>query len=206
MFSWRQISRCVAALVVVCPFASGQIIRLNAGASDQYNSSGGSLEFGTAHLTSGFGIGAENGKVRTGAYLRQSIRGYNVILGDQATQIDLPTDQFGGSQQVDLRGVSLGRSNDVDQAFIFAGYKSLPYGAPFFRAASTNDAVGIVLLSHRVTDKLRFFSRNLFSSEKTSIQGLEWLAKDWLKVSASGGIGSGKPYGAIAGTSDFREL
>jgi hypothetical protein len=206
MFSWRQISRCVAALVFVCPIVSAQIVRVNAGSSDQYNSTGGSVEVGTAHLTSGFSLGTVNGEVRTGAYLRETIHNYNFILGDQAAQLDLPTDQFGGTQQFEIRGLSVGRSNEIDQAFIFAGYKSLSYGAPFFRAASTDEAVGIVLFSHRFNDKVKFFSRNLFSSERTSIQGLEWLAKDWLKLSASGGIGSGKPYGAVAGNADFRQF
>jgi hypothetical protein len=206
MFSWRQISRCIAALVLVCPVISAQVIRVNAGSSDQYNSSGGSLEFGTAHLTSGLGIGTVNGKLRTGAYLRETIGNYNFILGDQSTQLELPTDLFGGSQQAEIRGISVGRSNDVNQAFVFAGYKSLSYGAPFFRAAATNDPVGIILFSHRFNDRVKFVSRNLLSSEKTSIQGLEWLAKDWLKLSASGGVGSGKPYGAIAGTADFHQF
>jgi hypothetical protein len=206
MFSWRQISRCIAALVLVCPVISAQVIRVNAGSSDQYNSSGGSLEFGTAHLTSGLGIGTVNGKLRTGAYLRETIGNYNFILGDQSTQLELPTDLFGGSQQAEIRGISVGRSNDVNQAFVFAGYKSLSYGAPFFRAAATNDPVGIILFSHRFNDRVKFVSRNLLSSEKTSIQGLEWLAKDWLKLSASGGVGSGKPYGAIAGTADIHQF
>jgi hypothetical protein len=206
MFSWRQISRCIAALVFVCPVVSAQIVRVNAGSSDQYNSTGGSLEVGTAHLASGFGLGTVDGHLRTGAYLRETIRNYNFVLGDQATQLDLPTDQFGGTQQFEIRGISVGRSNEIDQAFVFAGYKSLSYGAPFFRAASANDAVGIVLLSHRFNQRVKFFSRNLFSSEKTSIQGLEWLAKDWLKLSASGGVGSGRPYGAIAGNADFRQF
>jgi hypothetical protein len=206
MLSWRQISRCIAALVLVCPVISAQVIRVNAGSSDQYNSSGGSLEFGTAHLTSGLGIGTVNGKLRTGAYLRETIGNYNFILGDQSTQLELPTDLFGGSQQAEIRGISVGRSNDVNQAFVFAGYKSLSYGAPFFRAAATNDPVGIILFSHRFNDRVKFVSRNLLSSEKTSIQGLEWLAKDWLKLSASGGVGSGKPYGAIAGTADIHQF
>lgn len=82
MLNRLQVARWIATLVLVCPLASAQIIRLNAGSSDQYNSSGGSLEFGTAHLTSGFGVGTVNGSVHTGAYLRESIRGYNLTLGD----------------------------------------------------------------------------------------------------------------------------
>jgi hypothetical protein len=206
MFSWRQVARCIAALVLVCPVLSAQIIRVNAGSSDQYNSTGGSFEFGTARIASGFGIGTVDGKIRTGAYLRESFHNYNVVLGDQSAQLDLPTDLFGGSQQFDIRGVSVGRSNENNQAFVFAGYKSLAYGAPFFRAASTNEAVGMLLFSHRLSERLKFFSRNLFSEEKTSIQGIDWLAKDWLKLSASAGVGSSKPYGAIAGTADLGQL
>lgn len=206
MLNRLQVARWIATLVLVCPLASAQIIRLNAGSSDQYNSSGGSLEFGTAHLTSGFGVGTVNGSVHTGAYLRESIRGYNLTLGDQSAQFDLPTDLFGGAQQFEIRGFGVGRSNENNQAFVFAGYKSLAYGAPFFRAASTDDAVGMVLYSHRMSKRLQFISRNLFSSEKTSIQGLEWLAKDWLKLSASGGVGSSKPYGAVAGSADLRQV
>jgi hypothetical protein len=134
------------------------------------------------------------------------VRAYDLTLGDQNAMIDLPTDLFGSGQQVDLRGLSLSTNTATTQELIFAGFKSVSYGAPFFSAAEGKEPVGIILYSHKFSDHLKFYSRNIFSGEHTSIQGLEYRANHWLKLTSSAGMGAGQPYGAIGANADFDQL
>ena len=202
----RQIRRWLTATLMLSAALSAQVYRINAGSTNQYDASGGSVEISGGRFTSGFGVGSVDGDVRFGAYVRRKIRAYDVTLGDQNAMIDLPTDLFGSGQQVDIRGLSIGSNTPVTQQLIFAGVKSVSYGAPFFRAAEGKEPVGIILYSHRFNDQLKFYSRNIFSGEKTSIQGLEYRANHWLKLTSAAGIGSSEPYGAIAANADFQQL
>ncbi|MBZ5596862.1 MAG: hypothetical protein LAN83_00955 [Acidobacteriia bacterium] len=202
----RQIRRWLVLTLLLSAALSAQVYRINAGSTDQYDASGGSIEVTGGRFTSGFGLGSIDGGIRFGAFVRTRVRAYDVTLGDQTVMVDLPTDLFGSGQQVDIRGMSVGANTAATQELIFAGFKSVSYGAPFFRAAEGKEPVGIILYSHRWNDKLKFYSRNLFSGEKTSIQGLEYRANDWLKLTSSAGIGSGKPYGAIAANADFHQF
>jgi hypothetical protein len=202
----RQICRWLTPTLLLSATLSAQVYRIKAGSTDQYDANGGSIEINGGRFSSGFGLGSVDGDVRFGAYVRAKVRAYDLTLGDQSAMIDLPTDLFGSSQQVDIRGMSLGANTATTQELIFAGFKSVSYGAPFFRAADGREPVGIILYSHTFSDRLKFYSRNLFSDEKTSIQGLEYRAKPWLKLTSSAGMGSGKPYGAVGANADFGQL
>jgi hypothetical protein len=196
----------MVATLLLSAALSAQVVRISAGSTDQYDANGGSLELSEGRFTSGFGLGSVDGSVRFGAYLRTKVHAYDVTLGDQNAMIDLPTDLFGSGQQVDLRGLSLSTNTATTQELIFAGFKSVSYGAPFFSAAEGKEPVGIVLYSHKLSDHLKFYSRNIFSGEQTSVQGVEYRANRWLKITSSAGMGAGQPYGAIGATADFDPL
>ena len=202
----RQIWRWLVSTLLLSAALSAQVVRISAGSTDQYDASGGSFELSEGRFTSGFGLGSVDGGVRFGAYIRSKVRAYDVTLGDQNAMIDLPTDLFGSGQQVDLRGLSVGTNTATTQELIFAGVKSVSYGAPFFSAAENKEPVGIILYSHKFNHQWKFHTRNIFSGEQTSIQGLEYRASRWLKVTSSVGMGAGEPYGAIGATADFDQL
>ena len=202
----RQIRRCLVPTLLLSTALSAQVVRISAGSTDQYDASGGSIELNEGNLTSGFGMGSVGGGVRFGAYVRSKVHDHDITLGDQNIMIDLPTDLFGSGQQIDIRGLSVGTSTATTQELIFAGVESVSYGAPFFSVAANKEPVGIILYSHKFNDQWKFNSRNIFSREQTSIQGLEYRASRWLKVTSSAGIGAGQPYGAIGATADFNQL
>jgi hypothetical protein len=202
----RQICRWLVLTLLSSTTLSAQVYRISAGSTDQYDASGGSIELSERRFISGLGLGSVDGGVRFGAYVRSNVRGYDVTLGDQNAMIDLPTDLFGSGQQVDIRGLSISTTTPMTQGLVFAGVKSVTYGAPFFRTAEGDEPVGIVLYSHRFNDQLKFYSRNVFSGEKTSIQGLEYRANHWLKLTSSAGMGAEEPYGAIGANVNFDQF
>lgn len=202
----RQICRWLVSTLLLPAALSAQVFRISAGSTDEYDASGGAIELNQGRFTSGFGLGSVDGGVRFGAYVRSKVRAYDVTLGDQNAMIDLPTDLFGSGQQVDIRGLSVSTKTAMTQELILAGVESVSYGAPFFSAAEGKEPVGIILYSHKFNDRVKFYSRNIFSEQQTSIQGLEYRANRWLKLTSSAGMGAGEPYGAIGANADFEQV
>lgn len=202
----EHLRRFTAVILLLSAAAAAQVIRLNGGSTDEYEANGGSIEISGETYSSGLGIGSTDGGIRVGIFARRKVRHYDLTFGDQAATIDLPTDLFGSGQQIDIRGMSVGQTTDARQALIFAGFESLSYGAPFFHAAERKDPVGIILFSQNLNTRLKFYSRNVFSGEKTSIQGVEYRANRWLKLTTSAGIGSNEPYAALGANADFRKV
>src|SRR5258708_4282486 len=134
------------------------------------------------------------GVFRFGSYLKTSLFGQKLTLGDQSTAIGLPTDIFGGNQYFLTRGVGLSGQQHGVKVFLFGGATALGVGSQFFQAAQAQVPVGMFFLDIPLSDKLTFYSRNLGSSQQTSIQGLDWRPFKWLKTGLSAGIGGNQPY------------
>ena len=98
-----------------------------------------------------------------------------------------------------------GLDNRATRIFSFAGATSRGTGTPYFQAGEAEKGVGLLFLDHRLTPKLTLFSRNVFSSQQTSISGLEWQPRTGIRASVDGGIGSNQGYGASSFTMD-REM
>ena len=182
------------ALLVHPDALSAQVIKIEAGASDIVPSQGGSINFQGQNYEGYVGAGDIGGVFRFGSYLKTSLFGQKLTLGDQSTAIGLPTDIFGGNQYFLTRGVGLSGQQHGVKVFLFGGATALGVGSQFFQGAQAQVPVGMLFLDIPLSDKLTFFSRNLGSRQQTSIQGLRWRLFPWLTTGLSAGIGGNQPY------------
>ncbi len=181
--------------LLVCPRSlSAQVIKIEAGASDILPSQGGSINFQGENYEGYVGAGDIGGVFRFGSYLKTSLYGQKLTLGDQSTAIGLPTDIFGGNQYFLTRGVGVSGQEHGVKVFLFGGATALGVGSQFFQGAQAQVPVGMLFLDIPLSDKLTFFSRNLGSRQQTSIQGLQWRPFKWIKTGFSAGIGGNQPY------------
>jgi hypothetical protein len=141
-----------------------------------------------------------------GAVARTKVMGYTVISGDDTIRFDLPTDVFGNTSYFSARGVGISKNYENSGFYLLGGLTSQWMGSGFFQAARSEDPTGAFFYHQTLSKNLHFFSRNIFSRKSTSLQGLEWDAEKWLKASATAGIGSGKPYMAMAIDAELQQL
>jgi hypothetical protein len=175
-----------------------QVIRVEAGASDMVPSQGGSISFQGQNYQGYLGAGELNGDFRLGSYVKTSINSYQLAFGDQTIQFGLPTDILGGNQYFLTRGMGATLPVGPGKMFVFAGATTVGAGGPLFQAFQTQTPLGLVFFEQPLSDKLHYYSRNVFSGRQSFIQGLDWRPRKWVKTALSAGTGSNKPYVAAA--------
>jgi hypothetical protein len=199
-----QVIAAAFSMLLVTFFVPGraQVIRVEAGASDLVPSQGGSISFQGPNYEGYLGAGELNGAFRLGSSVKTSIDSYQFAFGDQTIQFGLPTDILGGNQYFLTRGA--GATVPVGNAtvFLFGGATTVGAGGPLFQAFQIETPLGMVFFEKPLSDKLHFFSRNVFSSRQSFIQGFDWRPRKWFKTALSGGTGSNKPYAAAAADVD----
>ena len=97
-----------------------------------------------------------------------------------------------------MRGVAVRGKRGGLNYTVFGGTTSEFSGSQFFRGAQAEHSAGMLMLDRAAGKRLHWFSTTLVATRPTSIQSLQWSALPGLKLAASGGIGSGDPYGAAS--------
>jgi len=182
------------------PSAAAQFIRVEAGASDLLPSAGASVNFQGSNYTGYLGVGEIDGTFRLGTSVKTVIHSQVVTLGDQAIAFDLPTDIFNTNHFFPTRGIGVNAKEGRANIFFFAGGTAQTSGTPFFQAARADMPVGMLFTDVALSPTLHFFSRNVISRQRTSIQALDWHPGKWLRSGFATGIGSNQPY--LAATAD----
>ncbi len=190
----------LAALLAVLPGknAMAQVFKVQGGTSTLLNAEGGSVEFKAPNYDGTVGLGFFDGHFEYGAEVRRQFHDYTLLAGDDMVPFNLPTDIFDGSHYFSARGIGAARRDSNGSFYAFAGMTSTWLGTGFFNAATSDDPVGIFFYERKLTERLRFFSRDIVSNRQTSLQGLEWKQNKWLTASLAGGIGSNQKYLASA--------
>ena len=181
--------------MILCPgVLSAQVIKVEAGASDILPSQGGSIQIEGENYQGYVGAGDIAGVFRLGSSLSAKWEGYKFSLGDQTTAVGLPTDIFGPRQYFLARGGAVSGQIKGNKFYLFGGATALGIGSQFFQAATAQVPVGMFFVDIPLSDKLTFYSRNVFSQRQTSIEALDWRPHKWLDAGLSAGIGGNKPY------------
>jgi hypothetical protein len=110
----------------------------------------------------------------------------------------MPTDVFNSSQFFLGRGVGVARTWKETRIFGFAGATSIGFGTPYFRAADADKGVGLLFWDRQLTPTLSAFSRTVFSSRQSAINGLEWQPRPGLRMAVGAGLGAGQGYSATS--------
>ncbi len=195
----RALPRTMLAVVMILGtslVAGGQIFRLQAGTSTLFNADGGAVQFKAPNYDGQVGVGFMDDKFRLGASFRTRIMGNTVTAGDETVRFDLPTDVFDSSHYFLARGLGVLHPYALGNVYAFVGTTSEGFITPFFSAASSADRVGVLYFDRKLSPRFRFYSRNVISRRKSSIQAVEWSPERGLKISGAAGMGSNQGYGA----------
>jgi len=193
----------VLGIALLAAVASAQVFKIEGGKSTLFEANGGSLSIKGPNYDSEIGAGMYAGHFQYGAVVRTRIMGYTVTAGDDSVRFDLPTDIFESTSYFSSRGVGISKNAGDSGFYAFGGLTSRWLGTSFFRAARSEDPVGVFFFHHRITDTLHFYSRDIVTDKYTTLQAIEWKPEKWFKTSATGGIGSGKPYFATAADAEL---
>jgi hypothetical protein len=196
----------LVALLLMAAGASAQVFRVQGGTSTLLDAQGGSVEFTAPNYDGSLGLGYYNGQLMFGGETRYKYHDYIFLAGDDNVPFTLPTDIFDSSHYFSARGAGFTRGDHDRSMYVFAGTTATWLGTGFFNAATSDDPVGVFFYQHKLSDNLRFVSRNLASHRQTSLQGLEWSPQKWMKASVTGGLGSNQKYFAAAIDTETEKL
>lgn len=182
------------AIAMMAQGARAQVFRVQGGESTLLNAQGGSVEFKAPEYDGVLGLGYFDGRFEFGGNTRYQSHGYTMLAGDENIPFTLPTDVFDASHYFSARGLGATRTYENDRFYAFAGATSTWMGTGFFNAASSDSPAGVFFYEHKWNPQLKFFSRNIVSNTQTSLQGVEWRARKWLKTAVTAGLGSNQKY------------
>ncbi len=195
---------CVVLLITAG--ASAQVFRVQGGTSTLLDAQGGSVEFTAPNYDGTLGLGYYNGQLMFGGETRYKYHDYVLLAGDDNVPFTLPTDVFDTSHYFSARGAGFTHGDHDRKMYVFAGTTATWLGTGFFNAATSDDPVAVVFYQRKLSDNLRFVSRNIASHRQTSLQALEWSPQKWMKASVTGGLGSNQKYFAAAVDTETQKL
>lgn len=202
----------VAALLstLPTPLRAQMVFQLQGGASSLYNGYGGVTNFWGPGYDGWIGAGYLGGP-RVGAFLRTSLRRDTLRFGNDAIQMQLPTDVVGSAYNLLVQGVSATRVRGSMKATLFAGASATGGGSPFFPVRGEQKPLGGLFFSSRSVDSVSFYSALLLGRQQTWLQSVRWLPGGGTAAAVSYGIGAGHPYTAYSLTwlrnwVDFKSL
>lgn len=175
--------------------ADAQVYRLRAGSSTLYEAHGASVDFWLPGWEGWIGFGRLDG-TRVGGFARTRVADVTLELGDRDIPLRLPADVFGGGHYLLGRGAGISREQPGSRWSAFLGAATRGVSTPFFRGATTESFVGVLLVDRALARDLTLFSRNVLAKQHSSIQGLRWSPRPGLDISLAAGTGGGDFYGA----------
>ena len=179
---------------------TAQSVLLEGGSSSLFHADGGTVEIRGPGSSVSISAGQLQGQLIVGALLKKPTRAGTLRLGDGILDFSLPTDIFDGTRQISIRGAGLDTTVGQFHVAGMIGGTSTTRGAPFFRGARWDAALGSLFIDRPLGAKGHLFSRNAFSSRQTSIHGVDWRATDTLTLATAAGIGTNEPYVAASAT------
>lgn len=193
-------------MLFIAAGASAQVFRVQGGTSTLLGAQGGSVEFTAPNYDGSVGLGYYNGQLMFGGETRYKYHDYVFLAGDDNVPFTLPTDVFDSSHYFSARGAGFTRGDHDRSMYVFAGTTATWLGTGFFNAATSDDPVGVFFYQRKLSDNLRFVSRNIASHRQTSLQALEWSPQKWMKASLTGGIGANQKYFAAGIDTETEKL
>ena len=183
-------------LLFLVPLCPAQLITVGGGSSDFYDANGASIQVQTGKYQGYIGAGDLGGNFLLGTRASTRLASGNLSLGDEPITLNLPTDVFNTDQFLLARGASFSTQRRGYDLMVFGGATAVGGGTPFFQAATSETPAGVLFLDKAVSDRLHFYSREVFSDQQTAINGLSFQVRPGIVLGAAGGIGSNQGYGA----------
>lgn len=178
------------------PLCRAQLITVGGGSSDLYDANGASIQLQSGNYQGYVGAGELGGNFLLGTRASAKLHSGTLSLGDEPITLDLPTDIFNSNQFLLARGASFSTHREGYDLMAFGGATAVGGGTPFFQAATADTPAGMLFLDKAVSDRLHFYSREVFSQQQTAINGFSFQPHFGITLGGAAGIGSNQGYGA----------
>jgi len=180
------------------PLCRAQLVTVGGGSSDLYDANGASLQVQSGNYQGYLGAGDLGGNFLLGTRASAKLHAGTLSLGDEPISFDLPTDIFNTDQFLLARGASFNTRRQGYDVMLFGGATALGGGTPFFQASTAETPAGMLFVDKAVSDRLHFYSREVFSEQQTAINGFSFQLSPGVALGAAGGLGSNQAYGAAS--------
>ena len=178
------------------PTCRAQLITVGGGSSDLYDANGASIQLQSGNYQGYVGAGELGGNFLLGTRASAKLHAGVLSLGDEPVTLDLPTDIFNNNQLLLARGVSFSTHRQGYDVMAFGGATAVGGGTPFFQAATADAPAGMLFVDKAISDRLHFYSHEVFSEQQTAINGFSFQVWPGVTLGAAGGVGSSQGYGA----------
>lgn len=194
----------VALAAFAAPSAAAQtIFEAQGGGSSLYGGYGGLLNFWNPRFDGWAGVGWQDG-FRIGAFARTEIRRDTLRVGNDVVVLRFPTDLFGAGTNVLVQGATLVHVRGGTMYRLFGGASTVGLQAPLFAAARPEHPFGALQLSQAISSDWTAMAHLVAARQHSALAGIEWRPLPNATASTVAGVGSNRPYGALAGTYDGR--
>ena len=187
--AWLLCAGCV-------PLCRAQLITVGGGSSDLYDANGASIQLQSGNYQGYVGAGELGGNFLLGTRASAKLPSGTLSLGDEPITLDLPTDIFNTDQFLLARGASFSSHRQGYDIMAFGGATAVGGGTPFFQGVTADTPAGMLFVDKAVSDRLHFYSREVFSEQQTAINGFSFQVQPGITLGAAGGVGSNQGYGA----------
>ncbi|MCU1224234.1 MAG: hypothetical protein JWQ42_2327 [Edaphobacter sp.] len=175
----RSLILCPIAVsgLLLCLESNAQVFRLTGGASTGFQAQGAGIEVRGKGYEAWSGAGLSDGHLIVGSFVKMHFLDYTLKFGNDDVAMTLPIDVFGTQSTLHTNGISVDKKIGKTAIHAFTGRMGTAFTSPMFRAGTTSGPPATILFTDTLlTENLRLFSRNIFSSTQTIIGGAEWKA------------------------------
>jgi len=175
-----------------------QVFQLQGGGSSLFEGYGGVLNVWGNGYEGSIGVGYLDG-LRLGWSARRLVRQRDTLrLGNDALPVQFDTDVFGGGSAILVQGASLQRRRGRTTLQLFGGASAHAVAAPYFASNTPSRALAYGRLHYDVSRELSIAGHAVATDRQTLLAGARWTPRSGVALGATGGMGSGAPYGALA--------
>ncbi len=177
--------------------AAAQVFQLQGGGSSLFGGFGGQLNVWGAGYEGSLGIGYLDG-LKVGVSARRLLGGRDTLrLGNDLLPFQLETDVFATGGVVFAQGASIQRRRGRTQSWVFAGASATALAAPTFGAQRPVHAMGYARVRHDISRTLAISAHGIATDRQSLFGSVAWTPALAVRTSATAGLGSNTPYGAI---------
>lgn len=195
----RHVAACLIGMsVCVAARLPAQVFQVQGGGSSLFAGYGGLVNIWGNGYEASLGIGYLDG-LKVGASARRLVGGRDTLrLGNDLLPFLLDTDVFGTGGTIFAQGAAIQRRRGRTQLWAFAGASANTLSGTLFTAQRPSRAMGYVRTRYDVSRTVALSAHAVATDRQTLLGSLAWEPTLGTQASATLGIGSNSPYGALA--------
>jgi len=192
----------VSGLIVATLGAStrlaAQVFQVQGGGSSLFAGYGGLVNIWGNGYEASLGIGYLDG-LKVGASARRLLGGRDTLrVGNDLLPFLLDTDVFGTGGTIFAQGAAIQRRRGRTQLWAFAGASATSLSGSMFTAQRPSRAMGYVRTRYDVSRTVALSAHAVATDRQSLLGSVAWEPALGTQASATLGIGSNSPYGALA--------